>query len=210
MRHKKVWGTVAIVVLLLILDQTLKIWVKTHMKLHESIQVFSWFQIYFTENPGMAFGIELIDKWILSVFRIVAVVAIVVYISRLLRRNVKFGYIACIGFILAGAFGNIIDSVFYGVIFDHSRGQIASFVSHGEGYAPFLYGKVVDMLYFPLIQTRLPAWMPVWGGQEFIFFRPIFNLADSAICTGMTVLLLFYRKTFSVSFKKESSRNHTL
>jgi signal peptidase II len=192
----------AVIVLLLVLDQSLKIWIKTHMSLHESIHVFSWFQIYFTENPGMAFGMELLDKWILSVFRIVAVAVIGVYIFRLLGRDVSFGYIACIGLIFAGASGNIIDSVFYGVIFDHSYGQVASFVPYGEGYAPFLYGKVVDMLYFPLIRLDLPDWVPVRGGQEFIFFRPIFNLADSAICVGVAILLLFYRKTLSTSFRK--------
>ncbi|MDR0756693.1 MAG: lipoprotein signal peptidase [Tannerella sp.] len=194
-KSKKAWGTVAVVMLLLIVDQALKIWVKTHMQLHESIPVFSWFQIYFTENAGMAFGMELLDKRILSIFRIVAVIVIAVYIVRLLKHDVKFGYIACIGLIFAGAFGNIIDSVFYGVIFDHSYGQVASFVPQGEGYAPLLYGKVVDMLYFPLIQADLPEWIPIWGGQEFIFFRPIFNLADSAICVGFALLLLFYRKT---------------
>jgi signal peptidase II len=201
-KSKKAWGTAAIVMLLLVVDQMLKIWVKTHMQLHDSIQVFSWFQIYFTENPGMAFGMELIDKRILSVFRIVAVIVIAVYIVRLLRHNVEFGYIACIGLIFAGAFGNIIDSVLYGVIFDHSYGQVASFVPQGEGYAPLLYGKVVDMLYFPLIHADLPEWVPLWGGKEFIFFRPIFNLADSAICVGFAVLLLFYRKTAVRKFRK--------
>ncbi|MDR1406976.1 MAG: lipoprotein signal peptidase [Tannerella sp.] len=202
-KSRKVLGVAAIIALLLVLDQSLKIWVKTHMPLHESIYVCPWFQIYFTENPGMAFGIELISKWILSVFRIVAIAALAVYIWRLIRRNVRFGYIACIGLIFAGAFGNIIDSVFYGVIFDHSYGQVASFVPYGEGYAPFLYGKVVDMLYFPLIRADMPGWVPIWGGQEFVFFRPIFNLADSAICVGVAILLLFYRKTLSHSINRK-------
>lgn len=202
MKYKKTWGVVAIIALLLVLDQLSKIWIKTHMQLHESIYVFSWFQLYFTENPGMAFGMELIDKWILSVFRIVAVIVIAIYIVRLLKRNVRFGYIVCIGLIFAGAFGNIIDSVFYGVIFNHSYGQVATFVPYGEGYAPLLYGKVVDMLYFPLIKITLPEWLPFWGGNDFVFFRPIFNLADSAICVGGAILLLFYRKTLSVNFRK--------
>ncbi|MDR1602450.1 MAG: lipoprotein signal peptidase [Tannerella sp.] len=194
-RIKKAWGVAVIAVLLLTADQALKIWIKTHMQLHDSIHVFPWFQIYFTENAGMAFGMEFLDKRILSIFRILAVTVIAVYIVRLIRHDVKFGYIACIGLIFAGAFGNIIDSVLYGVIFDHSYGQIASFVPQGEGYAPLLYGKVVDMLYFPLIHADLPEWVPVWGGKDFIFFRPIFNLADSAICVGFALLLLFYRKT---------------
>ncbi|MDR1780839.1 MAG: lipoprotein signal peptidase [Tannerella sp.] len=198
----KAWGVAAIIMLLLILDQATKIWVKTNMPLHDSINVCSWFQVYFTENAGMAFGMELIDKWILSVFRIVAVALIAVYIVKLLQRNVNFGYVASIALIFAGAFGNIIDSVFYGMIFNSSYGQIAQFVPWGEGYAPLLYGKVVDMLYFPLIQTDLPSWVPIWGGKEFVFFRPIFNLADSSICVGVFLLLLFYRKTLSASFKQ--------
>lgn len=201
-RYKKAWGAVAIVALLLILDQTLKIWVKTHMQLHESIHIFSWFQIYFTENPGMAFGMELLDKRLLSVFRIVAVIAIGYYTVLLIRRNVKFGYIACFSLIFVGAIGNIVDCVFYGVIFDHSYGQLATFLPDGGGYAPYLYGKVVDMLYFPLIQTHYPDWFPLWGGEEFIFFRPIFNLADSSICVGAAILLLFYRRQLSASFSK--------
>lgn len=190
-------------ILLLILDQTLKIWVKTHMQLHESIHIFSWFQLYFTENPGMAFGMEIISKWLLSVCRIVAVIAIAWYIFRLLKQNTApFGYIACIAMIFAGAVGNIIDCVCYGVFFDHSYGQIATFLSGGGGYAPMLHGKVVDMLYFPLIQTTYPSWFPVWGGQEFIFFRPIFNLADSSICVSGAILLLFYRRMLSSGFLK--------
>ena len=186
MRYSKGWGAVLIIMLLLILDQALKIWIKTHMQLHESIEITPWFYLYFTENPGMAFGIEVIGKLFLSVFRIVAV-----------------GFIACISLIFAGAIGNIIDSVFYGVVFDHSFGQVATFMPEGGGYAGWLHGKVVDMFYFPLIQTVLPDWVPVWGGEEFVFFRPIFNLADSAICVGVFLLLLFYRHTLSTSLSKE-------
>jgi signal peptidase II len=193
---------VAIAALLLILDQSLKIWVKTHMQLHESIHIFSWFQIYFTENPGMAFGMELLDKRMLSVFRIVAVMAIGYYIFRLIHRNVSFGYIASIALIFAGAMGNIIDCLFYGMIFNHSYGQLAAFLPESGGYATFLHGKVVDMLYFPLIQTHYPKWFPLWGGEKFIFFRPIFNLADSAICVGTAIVLLFYRRLLSDSFSK--------
>lgn len=201
-KKEKAWGAIAIVLLLLLLDQVSKIWVKTHMQLHEQIDVFSWFQIYFTENPGMAFGWEILDKWLLSVFRIAAVTVIAYYIFTLIKRNYSFGYVACMALIFAGALGNIIDCVFYGVIFDHSYGQIATFMPESGGYAPLLHGKVVDMLYFPLIQTILPEWFPIWGGEEFVFFRPIFNLADSAICVGVFILLLFYRHTLSGSLSK--------
>ena len=203
MKGKKAWGAATVILLLLFLDQASKIWVKTHMQLHESLEIFSWFQLYFTENPGMAFGMEFLNKLVLSVFRIAAVVAIAYYLIRLVRRNYSFGFIACVALVFAGALGNIIDSVFYGVIFDHSYGQIATFMPAGGGYASLLHGKVVDMLYFPLIRTTLPDWLPIWGGEEFIFFRPIFNLADSSICGGGALLLLFYHRTLSKSLSRK-------
>ena len=202
MKGKKAWGAATVILLLLFLDQASKIWVKTHMQLHESLEIFSWFQLYFTENP-MAFGMEFLNKLVLSVFRIAAVVAIAYYLIRLVRRNYSFGFIACVALVFAGALGNIIDSVFYGVIFDHSYGQIATFMPAGGGYASLLHGKVVDMLYFPLIRTTLPDWLPIWGGEEFIFFRPIFNLADSSICVGGALLLLFYHRTLSKSLSRK-------
>ena len=203
MKGKKAWGAATVILLLLFLDQASKIWVKTHMQLHESLEIFSWFQLYFTENPGMAFGMEFLNKLVLSVFRIAAVVAIAYYLISLVRRNYSFGFIACVALVFAGALGNIIDSVFYGVIFDHSYGQIATFMPAGGGYASLLHGKVVDMLYFPLIRTTLPDWLPIWGGEEFIFFRPIFNLADSSICVGGALLLLFYHRTLSKSLSRK-------
>lgn len=203
MKYSKGKGAVCIVILLLLLDQILKIWIKTHLELHESIKITSWFYLYFTENPGMAFGIEVIGKLFLSIFRIVAVGFIGYYLYSLVKKNYPFGFIACVSLILAGAIGNIIDSVFYGVIFDHSFGQVATLFPEGGGYAGWLHGKVVDMFYFPLIETTRPDWLPIWGGQEFIFFRPIFNLADSAICVGVFLLLLFYRNTFSKSLGNE-------
>ena len=203
MRYSKGWGAVLIIILLLLLDQALKIWIKTHMQLHESIEITPWFYLYFTENPGMAFGIEVIGKLFLSVFRIVAVLFIGYYLYKLVKENYKFGFIACISLVFAGAVGNIIDSIFYGVIFDHSFGQLATFMPGGGGYASWLHGKVVDMFYFPLIETVFPDWVPIWGGQEFVFFRPIFNLADSAICVGVFLLLIFYRHTLSASLSKE-------
>ena len=203
MRLSKGKGAAFIVMLLLVLDQALKIWIKTHFQLHESVEITPWFYIYFTENPGMAFGIEVIGKLFLTVFRIVAVAFISYYLYKIVKQNYSFGFIACVALVLAGAVGNIIDSVFYGVIFDHSYGQIATFMPEGGGYAPWLHGKVVDMFYFPLIQTTWPDWIPLYGGEEFVFFRPIFNLADSAICVGVFALLLFYRHTLSKSLSKE-------
>lgn len=205
-KYKKAWIAVAIILFLLLIDQSLKIWVKTHMQLHDyflPIDAFPWFQIYFTENPGMAFGLEILDKWLLSVFRIVAVIAIAYYLFTLVKRNYSLGYVICIALIFAGALGNIIDSVFYGIIFDHSYGQVATFMPENGGYATVLHGKVVDMLYFPLIQTTLPTWVPIWGGENFVFFRPIFNIADSAICVGVFILLIFYRRMLSESLSKE-------
>lgn len=203
MKISKGWGAVLIVILLLLLDQVLKIWIKTHFQLHESIEITPWFYLYFTENPGMAFGIEVIGKLFLTLFRIVAVGFIGYYLYKLVKANYKFGFIACVSMVLAGAIGNIIDSIFYGVIFNHSYGQVATFMPAEGGYASWLHGKVVDMFYFPLIETTLPDWLPIWGGQEFIFFRPIFNLADSAICVGVFSLLLFYRHTLSKSLSNE-------
>ena len=206
MKSVKGWGAVFIVILLLTLDQTLKIWIKTHMQLHESIEIAPWFYLYFTENPGMAFGIEIIGKLFLSLFRIILVFFIAWYLYKIIKENYKLCYIACIALIFSGAIGNIIDSVFYGVLFDHSSGQVAAFMPEGGGYATWLHGKVVDMFYFPLIDTTIPDWIPLWGGRDFIFFRPIFNLADSAICVGVFVLFIFYRHTFSKSLSKEEKK----
>ena len=184
-----------IIFAVLIIDQIIKIWVKTHMFWHESIRITDWFFIYFTENNGMAFGMEFIGKLFLTSFRIVAVALIIWYLVKIIRQNLKTGYIVCISLILAGAIGNIIDCVFYGVIFSEStHGTIANFVPVGEGYSEWLYGKVVDMFYFPIIDTNWPEWMPFVGGEHFIFFSPIFNFADAAISCGIIALILFYSK----------------
>ncbi|MDH6534193.1 lipoprotein signal peptidase [Parabacteroides sp. 52] len=206
MKYTKGWGAVLIVILLLLLDQALKFWVKTHMQLHESFEITSWFYIYFTENPGMAFGMEVINKLFLTLFRIVAVVFIGYFLYKWVKANYPFGFLASMALVFAGAIGNIIDSVFYGVIFDHSFGQVATFMPEAGGYGTWLHGKVVDMFYFPLIETTFPDWLPIWGGQEFVFFRPIFNVADSAICVGAFLLLLFYRRTLSNSLSKEEKK----
>jgi signal peptidase II len=191
-----------IIFLILFVDQVLKIWVKTSLSLGDEIVIFKdWFILHFVENNGMAFGFEFAGEYgkiFLSLFRILAVVAIGFYLFKLTKReDIPFGFIASIALIFAGAIGNIIDSLFYGLIFNHSMGQVASIFPEGGGYASFLHGKVVDMFYFPLIEGRYPDWLPVWGGNPFIFFRPVFNIADSAITVGIFSILIFYRRYFN-------------
>jgi signal peptidase II len=177
------------------------------MALYDMIHITDWFKIYFVENNGMAFGIEAIGKLFLSLFRIVAVGAIIVYLIRIIRGDYKLGFIACIALVLAGASGNIIDSLFYGSIFQASYpGHVASLVPFGEGYASLLHGKVVDMFYFPLIEGTYPDWIPILGGKDFLFFRFIFNVADSAISVGVVLLLIFYRKTLSYSLLSKEDK----
>ena len=187
---------ILIVIAILLIDQAIKIWVKTNMTLYETIDIASWFKIRFIENNGMAYGMEIGSKLVLSVFRIVAVSAIGYYIYKVAKRSdIRRGYIVCLALVAAGAAGNILDSMFYGLMFNGSSEFYTSyFVPFGSGYAPFLMGKVVDMFYFPLIVTTWPSWMPMVGGEEFVFFSPIFNFADSAISVGVVLLLLFYRK----------------
>jgi signal peptidase II len=194
----------------LAVDQALKIWVKTNLSLGEEIVVFKdWFILHFVENNGMAFGFEFAGEYgklFLSIFRIIAVIAIGWYLFRLSRRQeIPFGFLVSIALIFSGAIGNIIDSMFYGMIFNHSYGQVADFLPEGGGYGTFLHGRVVDMFYFPVIQTTLPEWLPLWGGKEFIFFRPVFNIADSSITVGIFSILLFYRKQFNTPDKEEQA-----
>ena len=184
-----------IVFAVLIIDQIIKIWVKTNMYWHESIKITDWFYIYFTENNGMAFGMEVFNKFFLTGFRIIAAIAITWLLIQYVKKNYKTGFLVCVSLILAGAIGNIIDCVFYGEIFSEStHSLIAQFVPIGEGYSDWFYGKVVDMFYFPLIETNWPEWMPFVGGEHFIFFSPIFNFADAAISCGIIALILFYGK----------------
>ena len=190
----------AIVVAVLVIDQLIKIAVKTQMLLYERIHVTDWFYIYFTENNGMAFGMEIFAKLFLTLFRIVAVVLISWYLYRIVhqKERLQTGYVVCLSLILAGAVGNIIDCVFYGEIFSASLpDRVATWVPIGEGYADWLHGKVVDMFYFPIIDTYWPDWMPVVGGDHFVFFSPIFNFADAAISCGIIALLVFYSSYLS-------------
>ena len=186
----------------LVIDQVIKIIVKTTMYWHESIRIADWFYIYFTENNGMAFGMEIFGKLFLTSFRIVSVSVIGWFLYKFVQKGLKTGFIVCVSLILAGALGNIIDSLFYGMVFNEStHAQIASFMPAEGGYAPFLYGKVVDMFYFPIIETNWPSWMPFIGGEHFIFFSPIFNFADAAISCGIIALLLFYSKYLNDSYQ---------
>ncbi|MDE6377770.1 MAG: lipoprotein signal peptidase [Duncaniella sp.] len=190
-------AAVAVIVLLIILlDQILKIWVKTSFYLGEDLRIFSWFHLLFIENNGMAFGMTIGSKLALTLFRIVAVAALIWYISRIIHiRRLPIGYLVCLALITAGAAGNIIDCVFYGVIFDnpYPPGVAALFPESG-GYAPLFMGKVVDMLFFPLFSFTWPSWVPVVGGEYFLFFQPVFNLADAAISCGIVALIIFYHK----------------
>ena len=208
-------GTVAcvIVLLILIIDQIIKIEVKTGMYLHESLRITDWFYIYFIENEGMAYGMTFINKLALTLFRILAVFVIGYYIIRQVNKGARWGYICMLAMVLAGAGGNIIDCLCYGEIFSPStNGEISHFVPWGMGYGDVFYGKVVDMFYFPIIDTYLPDWLPIWGGDHFIFFSPIFNFADSCISVGVVSLLLFYRKELgeiTASSKKKDDAEKT-
>ena len=197
-----------IVVAILLIDQAIKIWVKTSMTLHESIHVFDWFYITFIENRGMAFGMEIGSKIMLSLFRIVAIGALIYYIRQEVKRGTRTGYIVCLSLILAGAAGNLIDCMFYGLIFNESSPYYLSyFVPFGEGYAPFLMGKVVDMFYFPIIETEWPTWVPFVGGNHFVFFSPVFNFADACISVSVVYLILFYREEISrISWNRDKGQ----
>ena len=199
-----------IIFFILLADQVLKIWVKTNFSLGDEIVVFkNWFILHFVENNGMAFGFEFAGEYgklFLSIFRILAVIAIGWYLFKLNRNEeLPFGFLASIALIFAGAIGNIIDSLFYGMIFNHSYGQVAELFPEGGGYETFLHGRVVDMFYFPLIDVQLPDWVPFRGGTQFIFFRPVFNIADSSITVGIFSILLFYRKQFNKIDEKNES-----
>lgn len=200
-----------IIFVILIVDQIFKIWIKTNFYLGEEIHVLgNWFIIHFTENEGMAFGFKFAGdygKLALSIFRVIAITGIGYYLCLLIKREENKFFIISIAMIFAGAVGNMIDSAFYGLIYSSSTYySIASFMPEGGGYAPILYGKVVDMLYFPIIEGNYPEWIPFFGGQNFLFFRPVFNIADSSITIGVFVLLISQRNTI---FKKAEDTQTT-
>lgn len=200
-------GKLAIILVLamLVIDQLIKIWVKTNMTLHESIRVANWFYISFIENIGMAYGMQIGSKLVLSLFRVAAISVLGYFIWLQVRKHARTGYVVCLSMVLAGAIGNLLDCMFYGLVFTESTPYyISSLVPFGDGYAPFLMGKVVDMFYFPMIVTTWPQWVPIVGGDEFVFFSPVFNFADSCISVGVVLLFLFYRKEISqISLKRE-------
>ncbi|MBA4408692.1 MAG: lipoprotein signal peptidase [Bacteroidota bacterium] len=209
----KLKKSILIVILVLLVDQILKIWIKTNMTIGEEFSVFgNWFLIHFVENNGMAFGFEFggeYGKIFLSLFRIIAVIGIGWYITKLVKKDLPMGFIACASLIFAGAIGNIIDSAFYGLIFNHSYGQVSTLFPEGGGYATFLHGRVVDMFYFPLVSGVYPDWVPFLGGSDFQFFRPVFNVADSSISIGIFSIIFFYRKQFNKLDLKEEE-THTI
>ncbi|MDP4239086.1 MAG: lipoprotein signal peptidase [Bacteroidota bacterium] len=188
--------SILLIFLVLFIDQVLKIYIKLHFALGDHINVFSWFQIYFIENNGMAFGMEFIGKLFLTVFRIFAVAALGYYIHTLIKKQFRTGYILTISLVLAGAAGNILDSLFYGQLFSDSYGHIATLFPDGGGYASLFYGKVVDMLYFPIIRN---------SAGETLFFSPVFNIADSAISVAVVIILLFYRKELNDSLESKKT-----
>ena len=203
MIRKKAIVAILIFILVVIIDQIIKVEVKTGMFLGQKIFITDWFQLYFVENDGFAFGWKLGGKIFLTIFRIVAVSAIGWFIFKEIRRNAKWGYLVCLSLIAAGAAGNIFDCLFYGLIFnDPMPPVIAQYVGWGHGYSEFLTGKVVDMFYFPLIEWDMPQWMPIYGGEHCVFFSPIFNFADAAISCGVIALIFFYPKVINDSLHK--------
>ena len=213
-------SSIFLVIVILLVDQASKIYIKTNFQLQESVALFSWFQLLFVENDGMAWGAKISDlftfmsdrtaKVILTLFRIVAVSGIAYWLVTAINKKATKILIVAICFILAGALGNIIDSVFYGVLFNDSYGQVASFLPVDGGYDKFLHGKVVDMLHFPLWKGRFPDWLPFWGGDAFTFFQPVFNVADIAISTGVGALLIFNNKAFKKPENNEAKNDESL
>ncbi len=205
-----------LIAVILIIDQFSKIYIKTHFELGHSIDVFSWFKIHFIENSGAAWGAKLSDflpiseaagKLILTVFRLFAVAGIGYWLYDAIKKKSPKTLILAVSLIFAGALGNIIDSVFYGLLFDHSNNQVASLFPD-TSYGGIFYGKVVDMLYFPMIDSTWPEWVPYFGGQSFRFFEPVFNIADTAISTGVGILLVFNKRAFPKNEEEDTNVDH--
>ena len=187
--------SILLITCLLVVDQVIKIWVKTHMHLGEYIEITPWCYIHFVENNGMAYGMTFLNKLFLTSLRLIAVGALSIYIWHLLRRGARRIYVLLLAMVVAGAAGNIFDSLFYGLMFDESTiHHVSEWVSFGSGYAPCMMGKVVDMFYFPLFSFTWPDWMPIVGGNDYTFFSPIFNFADACISMAFFLLLIFCRK----------------
>lgn len=199
------WIAVAVCVAVILVDQLLKIWVKTSFYFNEDLEIFSWMHLRFIQNNGMAFGMEMGSKLFLTIFRIVVVLLLIYYMAKVaVNKRFKTGYLVCLALIAAGAAGNIIDCVFYGLIFDNPLPpQVAHFVPWGHGYANAFHGMVVDMFYFPLCSWIWPQWLPVLGGKEFTFFDPVFNFADASISVGIFLLICFYHKQLGLPVEKQ-------
>ena len=203
-KHLNGWLVAALMILLLVIDQVIKIYVKTHFCLGESVRIANWFYIDFVENNGMAWGISFFNKLTLSVCRLVAIIFLLFYIRKLIRCNRRPMYIVLVALIIVGAIGNMIDSTFYGLVFSASSPYYVSyFVPFGTGYESVLMGKVVDMFYFPFFTTTWPDWLPWIGGSEFTFFSPVFNFADACVCVGTISILVFMRKDLEISFAED-------
>ena len=198
---------IIIIVLIILADQALKIWIKTNFAFGDTeVTGLKWFQLYFIENKGMAWGWEFGGEWgkmILTLFRLAAVIFGTWYLGRIVKQQYTKGFIVCAALIYAGALGNLIDSMFYGMIFEESSYSHVAKIFPADGYAGFLHGRVVDMLYFPIIDTQFPKWVPLVGGNDFLFFSPIFNIADASISTGVITLLVFQKRFFKKHFVEE-------
>ena len=205
----KLRNVIFIILAIIIIDQGLKIWIKTNYPIGHVTDVMglSWFKLYFIENKGMAWGWEFGGDWgkmLLTLFRLAAVIFGTWYLGRIVKQNYSRGFIICAALIYAGALGNLIDSMFYGMIFEESSYTQTAHIFPQHGYAGFLHGRVVDMLYFPIIRNaHFPSWFPFWGGQEFEFFSPIFNIADASISVGVITLLVFQKRFFKKYHKEE-------
>jgi signal peptidase II len=195
-----------VLVFLVLIDQLIKIWVKTHMFKHESIRIANWFYISFIENNGMAFGVSIGPKVLLTSLRLILFSALCWFAYKWIRTGVSRGFLVCIMFVAAGAVGNIIDCLFYGLVFTNPPAPfVAEFVPFGSGYSTWFQGRVVDMFYFPLVEFNWPDALPFVGGQHFVFFSPVFNFADACITCGAVAILLFYRDTLiKVTAKQEN------